>query len=264
MATQFPQFIEQALLQVHSSWLSILREGLEAVYQKNPQYLSDLAQSQFMPTEHRLFAAFSIPFHEVRYVLVGEGPYPREASATGYCFMDGAVELLWSEQAGAGLSKAVNRATSLRNFMKMLLVAEGYLKADQTGIADLSLIALQARKINSSMIQTMADLQNQFLKNGFLMLNAALVFRADVAPAKDAKAWEPLLESVMQALFKRDQANTSNAVKLILWGKIADQLSHIPAVQALPKIKSEHPYNLSFIANEEMQNFFKPLKFLNH
>jgi uracil-DNA glycosylase len=74
-----------------------------------------------------LFAAFAQPLDRVRYVLVGEGPYPRAESATGVCFMDGAVGDLWSE---AGLSKPVNRATSLRNFMKMLLVADGQLQLE--------------------------------------------------------------------------------------------------------------------------------------
>ena len=78
----------------------------------DPAYLSALAEDHFLPTQGRLFAAFSQPLEEVRYVLVGEGPYPREESATGVCFMDGAVRELWSTQ---GLSKPVNRATSLRN-----------------------------------------------------------------------------------------------------------------------------------------------------
>ena len=44
--------------------------------------------------------------------------------ANGYAFWDAAVNELWSDN---GLSKAVNRATSLRNFIKMLLVTEGAL-----------------------------------------------------------------------------------------------------------------------------------------
>src|SRR5579864_9224505 len=95
----------------------------------DPHYLAALAESYFLPTEGRLFAAFKQPLDKVTHVLVGEGPYPRVESATGVCFMDGAVGALWSER---GLSKAVNRATSLRNFMKMLLVADRQLAPEHT------------------------------------------------------------------------------------------------------------------------------------
>src|SRR4051794_14850773 len=92
------------------SWRPVLQKGLQAVAAADPDYLPALAHDTYLPTEGRLFAAFAQPLPAVRYVLVGEGPYPREQSATGVCFMDGAVELLWSDK---GLSKQVNRATSL-------------------------------------------------------------------------------------------------------------------------------------------------------
>ncbi|HAT31470.1 MAG TPA: uracil-DNA glycosylase, partial [Janthinobacterium sp.] len=81
-----------------------------------------------------------------------EGPYPRAASATGVCFMDGAVGALWSE---AGLSKPVNRATSLRNFMKMLLLADGQLALDATSGAALAPVASRARADGGGTVQTL-------------------------------------------------------------------------------------------------------------
>eukprot|EP01034_Spumella_vulgaris_P040220 gene40219-49737_t len=108
----------------------------------DPAYLPALAVDNYLPTELRLFAAFALPLAQVRYVLVGEGPYPRAESATGVCFMDGAVKGLWSDEQGGGLSKPVNKATSLRNFMKMLLVADGLLTADNTAGAALTGVAL--------------------------------------------------------------------------------------------------------------------------
>src|SRR4051794_35273708 len=118
MSRIIPLAIEEALALAHASWRPVLVKGLEAVAESDPGYLPALAADSYLPTDGRLFAAFTQPLDKVRYVLVGEGPYPREQSATGVCFMDGAVESLWSEK---GLSKQVNRATSLRNFMKMLL-----------------------------------------------------------------------------------------------------------------------------------------------
>jgi uracil-DNA glycosylase len=129
-----------------------------------------LANDSFLPTQGRVFAAFTQPLDEVRYVLVGEGPYPREHSATGVCFMDGAVDTLWSEQ---GLSKPVNRATSLRNFMKMLMVAERLLKPGATGGEAVAPVAAKAMQPGSGFIQTLPELQQNLTDHGFLLLNAA-------------------------------------------------------------------------------------------
>jgi uracil-DNA glycosylase len=241
----------------HPSWRAVLRQALQAIHVTYPNYISELTHAQFLPTQHRLFAAFSIPLAEVKFVLVGEGPYPRDLSATGYCFMDGAVNEIWSNEKNAGLSKTVNRATSLRNFIKMLLLADGRLSNEDTGIGALAPIAQQFRASPEYFVQTMSQLQENFLRQGFLMLNASLVFRNHVAPSVDAKVWQVFLEVILKAL-----SSQKNKPALILWGKIADRLAAIPNVSDFEIIASEHPYNLSFIQNAEMHQLFAPLKLL--
>lgn len=252
--------IRDALQLAHPSWRPALHAGLDALHGADPAYLPSLEQADFLPSQGRLFAAFAQPLDAVRYVLVGEGPYPREESATGFCFMDGAVGALWSDEGG-GLSKEVNRATSLRNFIKMLLVASGDLSLQDTGSTALTAVASQARLPDSGFIQTLADLQKNLSARGFLLLNASLVFRPEVAPAKDAKAWQPFLNVIFSAL-NLQQANATARPTLVLWGKIAEQLNQIPAVAPLPKVTAEHPYNLSFIGNQAMQNFFGSMQLL--
>ena len=247
-----PAAILHALDLADASWRPILTAGLHAVARANPDYLPALALDDYLPTEHRLFAAFAQPLDKVRYVLVGEGPYPRAASATGVCFMDGAVGELWSE---TGLSKPVNRATSLRNFMKMLLVAGGRLPADATGGAALAPIAQAARGDGS--IQTLAELQDNLTDHGFLLLNAALVFRKHVKPVIDARAWLPFLQTVLAALGEQPEPPT-----LVLWGKIAEQLQKLPETAAFPQAVAEHPYNLSFIGHRGMHALFGPMALL--
>ncbi len=83
-----------------------------------------------MPGSDQLLAAFKRERSGVRYLLIGESPYPRRESANGIAFYDAAVGSLWSEQ---GLSKPVNRATSLRNIIKTALLAEGLLDKDADG-----------------------------------------------------------------------------------------------------------------------------------
>ena len=256
-SSMIPSFITDAVSLAAPSWRPVLLRGLQAVAASDSEYLLSLVDGSFLPTQGRLFAAFAQPLEQVRYVLVGEGPYPREQSATGFCFMDGAVDELWSEQ---GLSKRVNRATSLRNFMKMLMVAEGLLSVDATKGEMIAGVSARARAKGSGFIQTLPDIQNNLINEGFLLLNAALVFRPEVAPAKDAIAWRPLINVVLESLLERgDQPPPT----LVLWGKIAQWLEELEPVTGFPKAVAEHPYNLSFIAHSGMQRLFEPMRLLH-
>ncbi|GAA4012414.1 uracil-DNA glycosylase [Actimicrobium antarcticum] len=249
-----PADILATLDRADPSWQPTLLAGLEAVDNADPAYLPALAVDTYLPTDGRLLAAFALPLDAVRYVLVGEGPYPRPASATGVCFMDGAVDGLWSDK---GLSKTVNRATSLRNFMKMLLIAEGILPAGQSTGAPMIEIGARAQAAGSGMIQTLPNLQANLTRHGFLLLNAALVFRRDVPPVREARAWLPFLMIVMDALAELHPAPT-----LVLWGKIAAQLQVLSGIARFPQAVAEHPYNLSFIDNPLMQSLFGKMQLL--
>jgi uracil-DNA glycosylase len=259
MSELIPQPILDALSLAHPSWRPVLLTGLEVIAAADPAYLPELVKTDYLPTEGRLFAAFALPLDAVRYVLVGEGPYPRAASATGVCFMDGAVEALWSEK---GLSKQVNRATSLRNFMKLLLVADGSLAADNTGGEAIAKIAVKARAIGSPFIQTLTELQANLTRHGFLLLNATLVYRSDVPPVKDARAWRPFLQTILAALALRNEGRNTPPPTLVLWGKMAEQLNEFEATSHFPRVVSEHPYNLTFIGNRLMQDLFGPMRLL--
>lgn len=254
-----PAFIAASLARAHASWRPVLENAVRAVVNADAGYFPALEETAFLPTDNRLFAAFSQPLHAVRYVLVGEGPYPREESATGYCFMDGAVQEIWSEK---GFSRQVNRATSLRNFLKMLLVAENSLRPDHTGAEAMAHIARLAQAAGSSYISRLPELQQALLDKGFLLLNAALVFRPHVPPAREAKAWQPFLGAVIHALAD-DAISSGRALPLfILWGKMAERLAGMPALSRFPQICSEHPYNLSFIRHTGMQELFGPMNLL--
>lgn len=257
-----PEDLLMSIKAAHPSWRPVIEAGLQQVHAAQPNYLPGLKNSVYLPNQARLFAAFSMPMDDVRYILMGEGPYPRSDSATGYCFMDGAVKSLWSDEADGGLSKKVNRATSLRNFMKMLLVASGHLQQEATAGQAMADVASQARQPDSAFIQTLDDLQGNLIAQGFLLLNASLIFREDTAPVKDAKAWQPFLQTVLSALHQYQQERGLPATVLVLWGKIAEQLRAMSEAVAYQQICAEHPYNLSFIANQGMQDFFRPMNLL--
>lgn len=229
------------LKQAHSEWHEILNNALKTV---DPDYLQQLqSTSDYLPEFKSLFAAFSLPLSSTRYILLGESPYPRAQSANGYAFWDAAVGSLWSS---TGLSKDVNRATSLRNLIKMLLYTRGDLQGDfsQNAIARLD---------KSHYVQTAGQLFDAFIRHGFLLLNASLVYSEGKIPYH-ARLWRPFMHSLLNQL-----AAYNPELQLILFGRIAAQ---IPEASLFPSLRVEHPYNISFITNPDVVAFFKPLDLL--
>ncbi|CAM2837702.1 uracil-DNA glycosylase [Legionella steigerwaltii] len=225
----------------HSDWKEIVTKALETMDQHYLQLL--MHDEHWLPGKESLFAAFSLPLAKTRYILLGESPYPRQDSANGYAFWDNSVGNLWSIN---GLSKAVNRATSLRNWIKMLLVARGELDSN-TSQANIALLD------KSSLVQTAQQLFEGMMTKGILLLNASLVYSEGKVPYH-ARQWKPFMQSLFSQL-----AIIKPSVQLILLGKIAETA----AQNKLPiGLIAEHPYNVSFITNQRVIDFFKPLDLL--
>lgn len=228
---------------VHPSWAPVINTALAAMDQ---DYLATLqTTTDWLPGAEKIFNAFSLPLDDMRYILFGESPYPRPASANGFAFWDNAVHDLWSN---SGLATAVNRATSLRNMIKMLLVAAGGLTSDtsQAAIAQLD---------KTHYVRTIDELFANFIAHGFLLLNASLVFSTR-SVRKDAKAWLPFMTCLLNLLAKEKPG-----VTLVLFGQVAKTIDTIAPV-TLTRIHAEHPYNISFIHNPIVLSFFKPLDLL--
>jgi len=230
---------------VHPSWQPYLKRALAKM---DARYLNSLKEdSQWLPGPVKIFNAFTIPVNNVNYILFGESPYPREHSANGYAFWDAAVSNLWSE---LGLSKSVNRATSLRNIIKMLLIAEGLLTKDdttQTAIANIH---------KKNLIQSNDELFQNFIAHGFLLLNATPVLSKD-SPQRDARAWLPFMKEMMHELLT-ERPN----ICLILFGRIATTIETCLPHGEIKKCQVEHPYNISFIKNQNVIDFFQPFHLL--
>lgn len=237
-----------SLQNVHPSWHDIIKYALHTVSEYYLQELTDQPKGSWLPGAAAIFNAFSIPLTATRYVLLGESPYPRAQSANGYAFWDHAIGSLWSS---TGFSKELNRATSWRNFIKMLLVAQKLIRPDELSQANI------ARLDKSSLITDNRELFERLLKEGFLLLNASLVFRPRLVNT-DAKHWQPFLESILHTL-----ENTHPRLNYCLFGKIAQKIKLLTNKTSGQLLISEHPYNLSFITNREVIDFFEPLRLLN-
>ncbi|OGT44550.1 MAG: hypothetical protein A3F42_04800 [Gammaproteobacteria bacterium RIFCSPHIGHO2_12_FULL_37_34] len=227
---------------IHPTWQSCFPQALSQI---DPHYFTALqTSSDWLPGPQKIFRAFSLPLNQVNYILLGESPYPRAESANGYAFWDASIHELWSS---TGLNKSVNRATSFRHILKMLLIAEDVLNQRQPNQENIAKINKQ------SFVQTNQELFNNFLQQGFLLLNATLVLSFG-SKTKDAKAWQPFLQSLLTCIVKERPH-----VKFILFGQIANDIN-IPI--PVEKIHAEHPYNHSFVTNNTVRAFFKPLHLL--
>jgi uracil-DNA glycosylase len=232
---------------VHPEWREILAAALASV---DTGYLKSLLRDDnWLPGSDKLLAAFRRDRLGLRYLLIGESPYPRRESANGIAFYDAAVGDLWSEQ---GLSKPVNRATSLRNIVKTALLAEGHLRKDSDGRIPQAMIAGIDKR---ALIQTLDELFANLQQAGFLMLNATPVLHAERKPALEARYWQAFLEKLLGAIAER----APGSITLLLWGKIAQQVDAISASKEYRKLVCEHPYNLSFIDNPQMLALFAEL-----
>ncbi len=231
------------MLDVHTEWLEDIYAAYSAL---DPQYREFIERGSFIPERSGVFNAFkTLPKSSLRYILFGQDPYPRAESATGYAFIDGAVEEIFS---GSGLHKRVNRATSLRNFIKMALVADGRLDSWDTSQEAI------VRIDKSDLINTIDELRLNFEKNGVLLLNMALIFEEKSASRRHVKEWAPFIGTLLGRL----QSDTV----LILFGNMAKRVLAMKQAQKFEKICLEHPYNHTFITNHEAHSLFAPMRLL--
>jgi len=227
------------------SWEIILEKAYASLDKEYRNFLEN--DTDYFPASSDYFNAFkTLPRKKVKYILFGQDPYPRKESAGGYAFIDKKVQTLFSD---TGLSKEVNRATSLRNFIKMALFARGDLQPN-----DLSQEAIS--KINKDdLIDSIEALRVNFEKNGVLLLNTALIFSDKKSSNRHVKAWNPFIQTLLKALEK-------DAPILILFGTHAKALKKKLPLENFETIEVEHPYNHTFITNEKVLKLFTPMKLL--
>jgi len=231
------------MVDVHPEW----RELVEFAYDTlDKDYKDFLKNSIFIPNRSNIFNAFkTLPKSRVRYILFGQDPYPRAKSAIGYAFIDGAVKKIFSD---SGLSKEVNKATSLRNFVKMALVADGKLSLDnvtQEAIAKIEKIEF---------INSIDELRCNFENSGVLLLNSALVFESKNRSRYHIKHWRPFIRTIL--------ANMHKDVELILFGQLAKEIKSFPESSRFFHHILEHPYNHTFISNPKALKLFAPMQLL--
>lgn len=229
---------------IDPSWQEIIQEAFSAFDDSYMDYLQN--SCDYFPNQDNFLNAFkTLPLHKTKYILFGQDPYPREESAIGYAFIDGKVKSLFSDN---GLSKEVNRATSLRNFIKMLLLCEGELHEDFSKEA-------LSKVDTTKYIHSIHQLRENFEKNGILLLNMALIFSSKEESKKHIKAWRDFVKKLLKLLENQD-------IELILFGKIAEDLEKLDEAKSFRKHILPHPYNISFITDPKAHTLFGSMQLL--
>jgi len=227
------------------SWERLLSEAYNSLDKSYREFLEK--DTNYFPNKANYFNAFTtLPKNRVKYILFGQDPYPRVESAGGYAFIDSNVQNIFSS---IGLSKEVNKATSLRNFVKMALVASNELDINNTSQEAI----MQVDK--SHMINTIDELRFNFEKNGVLLLNTALIFTDKKSSNKHVKFWRPFIQNLLQGLEEEKP-------KLILFGAHAKALKKQLSLEHFETIELEHPYNHTFISNPKSLELFAPMRLL--
>lgn len=233
-------------LHVDDSWQDIIEYSYAALTPEYRKFLED--DKNYFPSYNNFLNAFkTLTLGETKYILFGQDPYPRKESASGYAFIDAAVQTLFSNK---GFSKEVNKATSLRNFLKMLLLSDGYLNTENLTQDAIS-------KLNKEgLINTIDELRKNFEKNGVLLLNAALIFTSKESTLVHVKEFRVFMNRLLERL-------SHKGIVLILFGNMAKDIKkNIPNALEYKTIETVHPYNLRFIEDSSVQNLFKPMNLL--
>jgi len=228
---------------------SIIEQVIQGLNKEEKEIFNKILNDKtLIPNKDYIFNGFNIPRNEIKYIIFGESPYPRIESATGHAFIDGKVKEIWGEE---GLSKEVNRATSLRNLFKTALVADNFISPDNATKENIKHIKTEG------FVNTMSELQHNLNNNGVALLNSCLSLREGKVQREDVNFWSVLLDRFLLKLMSENKSIT-----LVLWGNISKRIKNMESFKYYDYIESEHPYNKSFIENKKMQHFLKEINFL--
>jgi uracil-DNA glycosylase len=160
---------------------------------------------QYLPASKNILRAFTIPFDDIKVLIVGQDPYPTPGHPVGLSFcVDPAVSPL---------------PGSLRNIFKEL-------------VDDLHV----PQPINGDL--------TPWTRQGVMLLNRCLTVAVGAPGSHRGKGWEVITDAAITALNERtDSQGRPKTLVAILWGRQAQSLA--PLLTNATIITSPHPSPLS-------------------
>ncbi|NEG69374.1 uracil-DNA glycosylase [Bifidobacterium choloepi] len=192
---------------VDPGWAAVLAPVEPQVHRMGDFLRAEHAHGiQTLPASRNILRAFTIPFDDIKVLIVGQDPYPTPGHPVGLSF---------------SVAPDVRPLpASLRNIYKEL--------QDDLGIAPAA----------------SGDL-TPWTRQGVMLLNRCLTVRAGQPNSHQGRGWEPVTEQAIRALNARIDPETGRPKPLvaILWGRNAQQLE--PLLTNATILKSVHPSPLS-------------------
>lgn len=149
-------------------------------------------EEEEIPSRHLVRAFDGLAPNAVRVVVIGQDPYPRQASATGRAFEEGA----WN-------GDPTNMAESLQRIFQSAILSAGNVAGVSAVDRDWPTIC---RKMAEDAIETpvMADYFNGLAAQGVLFVNAAWTFTEPQHKKTHLEVWKPVMRHLLDHLVQRE------------------------------------------------------------
>jgi uracil DNA glycosylase len=194
-----------------------------------------------IPKRENTFRALNEINGEIKVVIFGQDPYPREESANGIAFFDNAIKN-WDDKL----------SPSFRNLIKNVLICESMLKTTSK-IVELRNV-LKKNKIISP-----PEWFKHTQEQGVCWLNIALTFESKDTLNKHTTFWKNIIKEIILEIIK----NSKNGLVFVLWGGHAKKLkSFIPKDKKIKFVEANHPSVESFHKIETFKKINEELKSL--
>ncbi|MCI1635552.1 uracil-DNA glycosylase [Bifidobacterium sp.] len=191
---------------VDAGWAQALSGVEDDIHRMGSFLREEHAQGrQYLPASKNILRAFTIPFDDIKVLIVGQDPYPTPGHPVGLSFcVDPAVKPL---------------PGSLRNIYKELV--------DDVHVPQ----------------PTNGDL-TPWTKQGVMLLNRCLTVAVGAPGSHRGKGWEHITDAAITALNNRtDEHGHIKPLVAILWGRQAQSIA--PLLTNATIITSAHPSPLS-------------------
>lgn len=191
---------------IDPGWAQALGDVEDDIHRMGDFLRQEHAQGrQYLPASKNILRAFTIPFDNVKVLIVGQDPYPTPGHPVGLSFcVDPAVKPL---------------PGSLRNIFKEL---QDDLHVAQPSNGDLT----------------------PWTRQGVMLLNRCLTVAVGAPASHRGKGWERITDAAITALNnRRDATGQVKPLVAILWGRQAQSLA--PLLSNAVILASPHPSPLS-------------------
>lgn len=191
---------------IEPGWAKALADVEPTVHQMGDFLRAELyAGYRYLPESRNILRAFTIPFDDIKVLIVGQDPYPTPGHPVGLSF------------CVAPDVRPIPR--SLANIYRELM--------DDIGVA----------------APANGDL-TPWTRQGVMLLNRCLTVRAGQPNSHAGKGWETVTQAAIEALNARvDEHGNPKPLVAILWGRNAQSLA--PLLTNATIIASPHPSPLS-------------------